>query len=90
MKQSFYGGITAEVDQIIRVVNGEPLPVADQAPAANFGNVGQYAPIIFILVLALGGVFRSTLGKVPGALVTGGVIAIVAWCALEQDQAADC
>ena len=78
-QQDFYGGITAGVDQIIRVVDGEPLPAASQAPAASFGNVGQYAPIIFILALVLGGVLRSTLGKVPGALVTGGVIAVVAW-----------
>ena len=78
-QQDFYGGITAGVDQIIRVVDGEPLPAANRAPAASFGNVGQYAPIVFILALALGGVLRSTLGKVPGAVVTGGVIAVVAW-----------
>ena len=77
--QDFYGGITAGVDQIIRVVDGEPLPAASQAPAGSFGNVGQYAPILFILALAVGGVLRATLGKVPGALVTGGVIAVVAW-----------
>jgi uncharacterized protein len=77
--QDFYGGITAGVDQIIRVVDGEPLPAASQAPAGGLGNVGQYAPILFILALAVGGVLRATLGKVPGALVTGGVIAVVAW-----------
>ena len=78
-QQDFYGGITAGVTQIIRVVDGEPLPAANQAQAASYANVGQYAPIIFILALALGGVLRSTLGKVPGALVTGGVIGVVAW-----------
>ena len=77
--QDFYGGITAGVDQIIRVVDGEPLPAASEAPAGGLGNVGQYAPILFILALAVGGVLRATLGKVPGALVTGGVIAVVAW-----------
>ncbi len=77
--QDFYGGITAGVDQIIRVVDGEPLPAASQPPAGGLGNVGQYAPILFILALAVGGVLRATLGKVPGALVTGGVIAVVAW-----------
>ena len=77
--QDFYGGITAGVDRIIRVVDGEPLPAASQAPAGSLGNVGQYAPILFILALAVGGVLRATLGKVPGALVTGGVIAVVAW-----------
>ncbi|MBI2749169.1 MAG: YgcG family protein [Burkholderiales bacterium] len=77
--QDFYGGITAGVDRIIRVVDGEPLPAASQAPPGSLGNVGQYAPILFILALAVGGVLRATLGKVPGALVTGGVIAVVAW-----------
>ena len=77
--QDFYGGITAGVDQIIRVVDGEPLPAASPVPAGGLGNVGQYAPILFILALAVGGVLRATLGKVPGALVTGGVIAVVAW-----------
>ena len=77
--QDFYGGISAGVDQIIRVVDGEPLPAASQAPAGGVGNVGQYAPILFILALAVGSVLRATLGRVPGALVTGGVIAVVAW-----------
>jgi uncharacterized protein len=77
--QDFYGGITAGVDQIIRVVDGEPLPAVSQSPAGSLGNVRQYTPILFILALAVGGVLRATLGKVPGALVTGGVIAVVAW-----------
>ena len=77
--QDFYGGITAGVDQIIRAVDGEPLPAATQAPAAGLGNLGQYAPILFILALSFGGVLRGVLGKVPGALVTGGVVAVVAW-----------
>jgi len=28
--------------------------------------------MLFILALAVGGVLRATLGKVPGSLVTGG------------------
>lgn len=77
--QDFYGGITAGIDQIIRVVDGEPLPEPSKTPSENLGEVRQYVPILFILALVVGGVLRSALGKVPGALVTGGAIAVIAW-----------
>ena len=77
--QDFYGGITAGVEQIIRVVDGEPLPAPNARSSQGLGNVQQYAPMLFILALALGGVLRATLGKVPGSLVTGGVVAMIAW-----------
>nr|WP_205853083.1 TPM domain-containing protein [Polaromonas sp. AER18D-145] len=78
-QQDFYGGITAGVEQIIRVVDGEPLPAPIGQPATSTGDVRQYAPILFIVALAVGGVLRATLGKVPGSLVTGGAVAVVAW-----------
>ena len=78
-QQDFYAGISDGVGQIIRVIDGEPLPAADKVPAAQLGDVRQYAPILFVLALVVGGVLRATLGKVPGALVTGGAIALVAW-----------
>ena len=77
--QDFYGGITAGVGQMISVVDGEPLPEPSNAPTRGIGNVQQYAPVLFILALAVGGVLRAALGKVPGSLVTGGVVAVIAW-----------
>lgn len=81
-QQDFYGGIAAGVGQIIRVVDGEPLPVPGKTAGGAIGGIGniqQYAPFLFILALAVGGVLRATLGKVPGSLVTGGAVAVVAW-----------
>lgn len=75
----FYGGITAGVDQIIRVVSGEPLPAPDRKNAGGINGVQQYVPVIFILALVIGGVLRSILGRFPGALVTGGAVAAAAW-----------
>ena len=75
----FYGGITAGVDQIIRVIDGEPLPAPSRKPADSFAGIQQYGYVIFILVLLVGGMLRSVLGKVPGAIVTGGAVAAVAW-----------
>lgn len=80
--QDFYGGITAGVEQVIRVVDGEPLPAPSARSSQGVGGLGdvqQYAPMLFILALAVGGVLRATLGKVPGSLVTGGVVAVIAW-----------
>ena len=78
-QEDFYGGITAGVDQIIRVVDGEPLPESKAQPAGSIANLQQYIPVIFILALVIGGVLRSVLGRFPGALVTGGAVGVVAW-----------
>jgi uncharacterized protein len=78
-QQDFYGGITAGVERIIQVVDGESLPNPAESNAGLSGNLQQYVPVIFILALVVGGVLRSALGRVPGALVTGGAIALLAW-----------
>jgi len=77
--QDFYGGITAGVEQVIRVVDGESLPAPGVRSSQGIGDVQQYTPILFILALVVGGVLRAKLGKVPGSLVTGGVVAVIAW-----------
>lgn len=77
--QDFYGGISAGLDQIIQVIDGEPLPGPSKQPAGSIGDVRQYAPIVFILAIVVGGVLRAALGRVPGALVTGGAVAVLAW-----------
>ncbi len=77
--QDFYGGITAGVEQIIRVIDGEPLPARSARSSQGVGDFQQVAPMLFILALAVGGVLRATLGKVPGSLLTGGVVAVIAW-----------
>lgn len=75
----FYAGITAGVDQIIRVIDGEPLPEPKRKTGSDMGDIEQYVPIIFMLALVVGGLLRSWLGRFPGALVTGGAVAVAAW-----------
>jgi uncharacterized protein len=75
----FYGGITAGVAQIIRIIDGEPLPASKGMSAGSTPDISQYVPIIFILALVVGGLLRSVLGRFPGALATGGAVAVVAW-----------
>lgn len=75
----FYGGIAAGIEQMMRVVDGEPLPTPTARPAVRFSQIEQYAPVIFVLALVIGGLLRAMLGRLPGALVTGGLVAVLAW-----------
>ena len=75
----FNGGVTAGVEQMIRVIDGEPLPAPKGRSAASSADIQQNVPVIFILAVVIGGMLRSALGRFPGALVTGGGVALVAW-----------
>ena len=75
----YFAGIVAGVAQIIRVIDGESLPEpAAQADRAT-SKLQQYVPVLFIIVLALGGLLRAVLGQLPGAAITGGIVAVIAW-----------
>jgi uncharacterized protein len=79
----FHGGLTAGLDQVMRVLDGESLPQPTRrGPASADNGLGQSWPVLFIVALVLGGVLRQVLGRVPGALVVGGVLGVVAWFAL--------
>lgn len=75
----FHGGIAAGVGRIINVIDGEPLPEPASRPAVGGDGNLQYIPVIFMLALVIGGVLRSVLGRFPGALLTGGAVAAIAW-----------
>ena len=75
----YFGGIEAGVSQIIRVVDGEALPAPVSQTKERFQDFRQMGPFLFIAALAVGGVLRSIFGKVPGALMTGAAVSILAW-----------
>jgi uncharacterized protein len=75
----FYGGITAGVDRILRVIDGEPLPKPEERRPAGMRGIGSFLPVLMILALVVGGVLHTVLGRFPGALVTGGAVSVVAW-----------
>ena len=74
----FAGGIAAGVESMIRVVDGEPLP-APAGRSARGGTIERYVPVLFVVALAAGGLLRALLGPFPGALATGGIVALIAW-----------
>jgi uncharacterized protein len=81
----FAGGISAGIDRIIGVINGEPLPAPE--PQQTFSG-GQdrfdilFNPLILFGVFAVGGVLRTLLGRLLGSVAIGGVFGVVAWLAV--------
>ena len=75
----FFGGISAGVDRMIKVIDGEPLPApAKSAPQVD-GDVFQFLPIVLIAAMVVGGVLRAILGRALGAFATGGAVGFLVW-----------
>lgn len=76
----FAGGIEAGLQTMMKVVGGEPL----SAPVAQQGN--QFTPnfetiiiLTFVLVVFVGGILRTVLGRLPAAGLVGGLAGGIAW-----------
>ncbi len=81
----FAAGISAGVDRMIRVVDGEPLPPPSRSVNFAHNNLDDLAPVFAVALFAslgVGGFFRAVLGRLLGSLVTGGIIAAVTWLIL--------
>ncbi|RQR43944.1 YgcG family protein [Burkholderia sp. Bp9140] len=74
----FYGGITAGLEGMMRVTSGEQLPPPQRRSRASDG-AGRLLPVLFLLTVMAGGLLRAMLGRLPGAVVTGGVVGVLAW-----------
>jgi uncharacterized protein len=75
----FYGGVSAGIAQIIQVVDGEPLPPPSTKMGGDTTRLQQFAPLLLVLAVFAGGLSRAFLGRLPGAVVTGGVVGVVTW-----------
>jgi uncharacterized protein len=77
----FAGGISAGVDQILRVVDGEPLPAPRQArqDSGLTEFIDPFNPFVIIGVLVLGAFLRSAFGRLFGSVATGGLVGLLAW-----------
>jgi uncharacterized protein len=74
------GGVEAGVDQIISVVNGEPLPAPDKKWERHAGgSLSNLLPILLVVVVVAGGVLRSIFGRFLGSAATGGLAGFLAF-----------
>ncbi len=78
----FAGGISAGVDRMIRVIDGEKLP----APAPEhwrspglLNGIDPFNPFLIAALFIGGGILRRVLGRLFGSLATGGFVGVLAW-----------
>jgi uncharacterized protein len=72
------GGVEAGVDQMISVVNGEPLPAPDRQ-WEHHSSLGNLLPLLLVVVFVAGGVLRAFFGRLLGSLITGTLAGSIAW-----------
>jgi len=72
------GGVEAGINQIISVVNGEPLPQPDKKWERHSG-LGNMLPLLLIVVVVAGGVLRRLFGRLFGSVATGGLAGGIVW-----------
>jgi uncharacterized protein len=72
------GGVEAGVDQMISVVNGEPLPAPDRK-WEHHSSLGNLLPLLLVVVFVAGGVLRAIFGRLLGSVATGGLTGGIAW-----------
>ena len=78
----FTGGISAGVDRIIRIVDGEPLP-APRPEASHGADSGLadivFSPFGFLGYAAVAAFMRGLFGRLLGSGVTAGVVGAIIW-----------
>ncbi|MSQ92010.1 MAG: YgcG family protein [Gammaproteobacteria bacterium] len=75
----FAGGIAAGVEQMIRVVDGEPLPEPDQHWGGGTERLADMLPFLLGIIFVGSAVLRSLFGRALGSVATGGVTGGIAW-----------
>jgi uncharacterized protein len=78
----FAGGISAGVNRMIKVIDGEKLPAPEpphwQAPNP-LDYIDPFNPFVLVLLFFGGAFLRSILGRLIGSTANGGIIGLLAW-----------
>jgi uncharacterized protein len=76
----FASGISAGVDRIIGVIDGEPLPApAPRQSSGSSHDFDPFNPFVLFAIFVVGAILRTTLGRLIGSVATGGVVGALAW-----------
>ena len=78
----FAGGVSAGVDRMVRLIDGEELPAPEPSHWQNTGFAQSFDllnPFVLIFGLMLAGVLRSALGRMVGSAATGGLAGFLVW-----------
>ena len=76
----FAGGVSAGVDRMVRVINGEKLPEPEPPHWQDTGllnGIDPFNPFVLAFVFIVGGALRAALGRLVGSAATGGFVGIL-------------
>jgi uncharacterized protein len=74
----YYGGINNALEQVIRLISGEQLPVPAQSKPSG-GKLWDMLYVVFIGAFVVGGILRAIFGKFVGGVLNGGIIGMLIW-----------
>jgi uncharacterized protein len=78
----FAGGVSAGINRMIRVVDGEKLPEPEPPhwqSSGLFNTIDPFNPFVLAFVFIVGGALRASLGRLVGSAATGGFVGVLAW-----------
>jgi uncharacterized protein len=78
----FAGGVSAGINRMMRVIEGERLP-APEPPHWQSPGLIKYVdplnPFVIFGLFVVGAILRTTLGRLAGSVATGGFVGVLAW-----------
>jgi uncharacterized protein len=75
----FYGGVRDGVEQLIQLAEGEQLPPPQAKVMSDARNFFGANPVVaFILAMFAGFVLKAIFGRLPGSLLTGAGVGVIA------------
>lgn len=81
-QNDFAGGIRAGTERIMRVLDGEPLPVqapADRGGSGSAWNLDSLIAFGFFALIFAGGILRAIFGRALAAGIVAAVLGFAAW-----------
>ncbi|MBT1514765.1 YgcG family protein [Bradyrhizobium sp. SRL28] len=78
----FAGGVSAGVDRVVRVAEGEKLPEPEPPHWQDTGllsGIDPFNPFVLAFVFIVGSALRAALGRLVGSAATGGFVGVLAW-----------
>jgi uncharacterized protein len=74
-----FGGVSAGLQRIMSVVDGEALPEPDRGWSGRGDTLFNLVPVFFFGALLGGSILRAIFGRTLGATLTGGLIGLIVW-----------
>jgi uncharacterized protein len=76
---NFYGGIEGGLDQMIKLIQGEPLPAPREAMSGRRGGGSSVLPGLLFAILIGSVVLRGIFGRTLGSALTGAGAGFLVW-----------